>query len=171
MPCIRIKQMGDKVACGGLHMGSKPEIRKLEVGEVVDIDNILRAPNTKKKSLVDFLLETGKVELTTKAPTRPFAYLSYREGQLCSPSFKPRDDAEKEEQAVALSEVRRRLQNPVKPSSKEAAEGTNPVKPEAVEVVNVGRDSPQDTMERSSNRRAARRAKAEAVQDGEQVSP
>lgn len=178
MPCIKIRQLGDKVACSGLHMSKKPEVRKLEIGEVVDIPASVPAPGSagpgrpgkKWVSLTDFLLATGKVDLTTEAPTRPFAYKDYREAKLCSPSFKPRDDAEKEERDVALSEVRRRLQNPVKSSSKEGEEGKNPVQPEAVEVVNAGQEGAQSTMDKSTNRRAQRRARAEAVQDGEQVS-
>ena len=108
-------------------------------------------------------MATGKVEMTTEPPTRPLRYASEQEARFCSPSFKPRDDSEEREMNAAREAVAERLRKPVPPSSSEVADGTHPTQPQAVEVINVGDDSPQTTITKSTNRRAARRAKAEAT--------
>ena len=107
MERIKIKQLGERVSTMGLHMGGDARRRKLEPGEVVEIPDDLMDEGL---PLFEQLWQTGAVDLTRDAPTRPLDYDSIAEAKLCSPSFKPRDDSEHAAQEKALAAVAARLE-------------------------------------------------------------
>lgn len=145
MARVRIKQLGDRVATTGLHLGGGPERRKLEPGEVIDIPEDFYLPDN--RSLLDVVWETGKVELTRDEPTRPLDYANYKEGRFCGPNFKPRDAAEEREMDIARQSVRERLR-----AVEIAVEVKEPPKPV----------KPAKTVTKSANPRARRRARSTA---------
>ena len=129
MPCIKIKQLDERVATMGVHMGGGLERRKLEPGEVVDIPESELL--TDGRDLLTMLLDTDKVDISRANPTRPLDYDSATEAKLCSPGFKPHDPseevlAEKARAAVAerLAEV---LAAAEKPATKKAKADKAPV--------------------------------------------
>lgn len=141
MPRLKIKQLGERVATVGLHLGGGPERRKLEPGEVVDIPEDLYLPDG--RSLSELVWATGLVELTLDPVTRPLDYESYKEARFCAPNFKPRDAAEQREMEEFHKEVAYRL----------SATNVDPV-PEPVEKA---RKAPKATTI-ATNPRARRRA-------------
>ena len=154
MPKIRIKQLNERVATAGLHMGEaegEAFRRKLEPGEVVDVPEDIEIVSNRWDDpicLFDMLYDTGLVDvLPDKVPvTRPLDYLNYREGMLCSPTFSslsPSDAAEREQ---AMQRVEQRL-------AKEAAE-KHPVDPDEEEP----EEAPPPKAARSSRRRGRRTA-------------
>lgn len=116
MPRFRIKQLHERVATKGLHMGGDDRRRKLEPGEVVEIptDEVI-VSNRYDKPLVlaDMLWQTGLVDMVPESEpvTRPLDYQSHREAVLCSPTFKveTRGPDEIEEMHQARARVAARL--------------------------------------------------------------
>lgn len=168
MPRVRIKQLDERVATNGLHMGGGPERRKLQPGEVVDIDEDLLEDG---KPLLDLLWQTGKLEMTLDPATRPLDYADYREATLCGPEFKPRDpseaaEMEKAREAVALRMFESESDAPetASPADDTLDSAPDPVHTATAEVVGA---KPPDTPK---NRRAQRRASLEAAQRGAALS-
>lgn len=162
MPRVKIKQLEERVATNGLHMGGGPERRKLQPGEVVDIPEELLENG---KPLLDLLWQTNKLEMTLDAATRPLDYLDYREAALCAPTFKPRDPSEATEMEAAREAVALRLFE----TESEAPETASP----ADDTLD---SAPEDTSENApppdslKNRRAQRRASLEAAGSGAALS-
>ena len=163
MPRVKIKQMDERVATNGLHMGGGQERRKLQPGEVIDIsEDFVEAG----KPLLDMLWKTGKLEMTLDPVTRPLDYESYREATLCSPTFKPRDPSEEAEMLNARAAVAARLESvseaPITTDS--PADDVLDTEPEPVAA------EPPPTPQRARNRRAERRAALQAAQRGAALS-
>jgi hypothetical protein len=155
MARIRIKQLNERVATMGLHMGGGPTRRKLQPGEVVEIPEDLEVDGS---PLFDQLWETGTIDLTRDRPTRPLDYDSPAEAKLCSPSFKPQDPSEERESAKARERVAARLEEqfadePEKARRKKSAAKTS---------VNA-----DDKSKGTQSRRALRRQTLEVSKDGE----
>ena len=167
MPRVKIKQLDERVATAGLHMGGGPERRKLQPGEVIDIPEDYLLPDGRQ--LLDVLWETGKLEMTLDPATRPLDYETYREGILCAPNFKPRDPSEATEMERAHASVKERMQAetvseaPVLDSPADDQLDTEPAIPEPPVVA----DPPPRT---ASNRRAERRAALQAAQRGAEIT-
>lgn len=150
MARIRIKQMEERVATRGLHMGDlgTPEVpnvrRKLEPGEVVEIPDKMTVPNDSRTKLIDLLFNTGKIDLLPDSTpiTRPLDYASYREATLCSPSFRPNGESEEREMLRVRAEVEARLDNQSSPVEVETE--TEPAD-----------DTPSRTSRRRQNQQAA----------------
>lgn len=106
MPCIRIKQMDERVATMGLHMGGPPERKKLEPGEIVFIPDDVEENG---ENLFDLLWDTDKIEMYPGKPTRPFEFANVSEAKLCSPEFRPHDESEKVLMHKTREAVRARL--------------------------------------------------------------
>lgn len=106
MPCVKIKQLDERVATAGYHMGGGPERRKLQPGEVVDIPKDMRVGDI---VLLDAMLASGKIELTMEPATRPLDYESAREAKLVSPTFKARGPDEVIEVTTARAKVGTRM--------------------------------------------------------------
>ena len=158
MSRIKIKQLDERVATSGLHMGGGPERRKLEPGEVIDIPDDLRIPDG--RSLLDVLWKTGKVDLTRDPVTRPLDYANYREGLLCSPNFKPRDNSEENE----MLQVRAKVEAGLNELESDAPEEYDPVSP-ADDVL----DSNFARTQRKKGTRKRRQAALKAAGYGEKV--
>ena len=82
MPNIKIKQMDDRIATAGIHLGGTAARRKIEPGEVLafaEDDPLFIALNDLKLT-----------ELTMEPATRPLDYPNYRIARLCSPTFRSR---------------------------------------------------------------------------------
>ena len=136
MPKIRIKQLNERVATTGLHMGDAEEEgmhrRKLEPGEVVDIpEHIVIVSNRldEPMPLIDMLYDTGLVDiLPDREPvTRPLDYLNYREATLCAPSFNPLSASEESEQQTAMDRVAQRLAKQAEPVEEDDPPPQRPV--------------------------------------------
>lgn len=126
MSCIKIKQMDERVATMGLHMGGPATRRKLEPGEAVFVPDDLEQEG---ENLFDALWDTGKVELVPGNPTRPFEYENVAEAKMCSPSFKPHDNSEtaqmhKTREAVAKRVIAEFGEEKPKKSGKKAKPAT-----------------------------------------------
>ena len=106
MPNIRIKQMDERVATMGIHMGGPRERKKLEPGEIVHIPDDMELDG---ENLFDMLWETGKIEIHPGKPNRPLDFKSVSEAKLCAPGFRPHDDSEKELMHKAREDVRLRM--------------------------------------------------------------
>ena len=141
MPRVRIKQLDERVATTGLHLGGGPERRKLEPGEVVDIDESILIPDG--RSLLDVLWATGKLELTLDEVTRPLDYESYHEARACGPNYKPRDQSQERAMEIFRRNVAERLRESVSSPADE---------PEEIE------ETPKPRITKSRNPRARRRA-------------
>lgn len=116
MAKVRIKQMDTRVATSGIHLVTNPDlkqlVRKLEPGEVVNIDDdMLCDGDPKQRTLLQVLHDTGKIELVpnTVPVTRPFKYDTPKEAELCSPSFIPREPSEARDRDQAVENVKARL--------------------------------------------------------------
>jgi uncharacterized Zn finger protein (UPF0148 family) len=163
MPRVKIKQLDERVATQGLHMGGGPERRKLEPGEVIDIAEDFLLPDG--QALLEVLWQTGKLEMTLDAPTRPLDYASYREGKLCSPTCKPRDVSETAEMEKARAAVAVRI---LKTESDAPLPADSPAEdvPDS-EPMTAAVDIPSHTT--AKNRRAERRAALKAAQRGAEI--
>lgn len=162
MPRVKIKQMDERVATNGLHMGGDSARRKLEPGEVIDIPEDFLLDDG--QPLLDLLWKTGKLEMTLDPVTRPIDFESYREAALCSPTFKPRDPSEEVEMTNARAAVAARLESvseaPITTDS--PADDVLDTEPEAPAVV--------PNPPTAKNRRAERRAALQAAQRGAALS-
>lgn len=155
MARIRIKQLGERVATMGLHMGGSVCRRKLQPGEVVEIPDDLLSDDG-EQSLVDQLWDTGTVDLTRDFPTRPLDYENAIEARLCSPRFKPHDPSEEVLAEKARERVAERLE-------KQFAE---PEKPRKKGKQSASK-TPAEKSAKSGNRRAMRRQMLEETDDGQ----
>lgn len=168
MPCIKIKQLDERVATDGLHMGGGDNRRKLQPGEVVDISEDfemnVHAPD---KSLLDVLWETGKLEMTIDKPTRPIDFINYREAQLTSPTFKSRgpDETLQVDQAWAAVHARMAKQSDV---PAEAGSPANDAQPELAD--DNAEIAAAELPPPVTNRRAERRAALQAANRGEALT-
>ena len=166
MPRVKIKQLDEVVATAGLHMGGGPERRKLQPGEVIDIPEDFLLPDG--KPLLDMLWKTGKLEITLDPVTRPLDYENYREGKLCSPTFKPRDPSEEVEMTEARAAVAARLNESVSEApitTDSPADDVLDTEPEPVVAA-----PPPTQQPKARNRRAERRAALQAAQRGAALS-
>jgi hypothetical protein len=149
---VRIRQLDERVATQGLHFGRGPSARKIEPGEVVDIP---------EGELFEILWATGKLELTRDPVTRPIEFANEREARLCSPTFTPRGPDEEVEQQRALDTVSARIAETEVASEAETANDSP-----ATETPHVAEREPPEVPEATAhNRRAARRAAANRVQE------
>lgn len=162
MPNVKIKQLEDRISTQGVHLGGTNIRRKLEPGEVVCLEG----------DLFELIYRTDKVEITNDPVTRPLDYESYDEARFCSPNFKPRDNAEKEEAIIAREAVQQRLDEMVvddtslagvEAPASEKPKATKPTKAPPVKKAAAKDEKPQGA-------RARRRAKREKSNDGEKVS-
>lgn len=164
MPRIKIKQLDERVATNGLHMGGGPERRKLEPSEVIEISEDFLLDDG--QGLLDVLWKTGKLEMTLDPVTRPLDYLNYREATLCAPAYKPRDPSDEEEMNRAREAVALRM---------------NEAESEAPPIADSPADDTLDDSEpevaateavppTARNRRAERRAALQAAQSGAAIS-
>lgn len=158
MPRVKIKSLDERVATNGLHMGGGPERRKLQPGEVVEIE---------EGPLLDILWNTGKLEMTLDPATRPLDYEDYREARLCSPTFKSRGPDEDLDRDRARAAVAERLANQ---SVTQAPEPESPVADEQPEPVIEDAPVVEPPKPTARNRRAERRAALRAAQSGEAVT-
>ena len=161
MPRVKIKQLDDRVASAGVHLGGGPERRKLEPGEVIDLSEDFLLDDG--QPLLDLIWQTGKLEMTLDPVTRPLDYSDYREAKLCSPTFKPRDPSEAAEMDKARANVAARLAEPVS----EAPEPTDSPAEDQLDTEPVLVD---DTKPTARNRRAERRAALQAAKRGAALS-
>lgn len=100
MPHIKIREMDGRVATSGIHLGGGPERRKLEPGEVIDLE---------EGELFDLVWATGKVELTVEPVTRPVDFEDEIEARYTSPTFKARSDEEEEKRIEYVEQMMDRL--------------------------------------------------------------
>lgn len=149
MPCIKIKQMDERVATMGLHMGGPRERKKLEPGEIVFIPDDMEEGG---ENLFDSLWETDKIEIFPGKPTRPLEYASVTEAKLCSPVFRPHDPSEREAMHKAREAVRVRV-------LEEFGED-KPKKPKRAKAKAAVKDT------QAANRRSLRRQMLESGNDG-----
>jgi len=82
MPSLKIKQMDDRIATAGIHLGGTAARRKLEPGEVLAF--------AEDDPLFIALNDSPLTELTMAPATRPLDYPNYRIAKLCSPTFRSR---------------------------------------------------------------------------------
>lgn len=165
MPRVKIKQLDDIVATQGLHLGGGPERRKLQPGEVIDISEDFLLDDG--QPLLDLLWATGKLEMTLDPVTRPLDYESYREAQLCSPTFKPRDPSEEAEMHKARANVDARMTESVSEAPVTAGSPADDVLDTEPEVVAA---APPQEQPKARNRRAERRAALQAAERGAALS-
>lgn len=158
MPRVKIKQLDERVSTQGLHMGGGPERRKLEPGEVVDISEDECLPTG--EHLLELLWNTGKLEMTLDPITRPLDYKDYREGKLCSPTFKPRGISETDEMEQARVKVMARMVE-----TESAVISPADDKPDSEPKV-----IPAEKPKAARNRRAERRAALRAAQRGKALT-
>lgn len=160
MPCVKIKQLDERVATDGLHMGGTDCRRKLQPGEVVDIPEDFEAGKYDGQSLLEVLWGTGKLEMTLDKPTRPIDFKNYREAQLTSITFKSRgpDDDKDIEKARAAVAARMAKTSEAPPVADSPADDNVP---------DTIADDPPVTK---PNRRAERRAALQAAKSGEAIT-
>jgi len=170
MSRVKIKQLGTVVTTVGLHFGGGAERRKLEPGEVVEIDDNLAFPDG--TNVLDGVLAGDRAELTRDVATRPLDYVDAREAKLCSPTFRPRGPDEEIEMQRARAAVAARMESTSKapPMADSPAEDKKPAvkakksTPKVKAKAKVEAEAPTGTV---TNRRASRRAAVEAAQSGE----
>ena len=150
MARLKIKQLDERVATSGVHLGGGPERRKLHPGEVIDIPEDFEDGQHAGKSLFEAVWETGKVELTHDPVTRPIDFRDEREGKLTAPTFRSRGPDDDRAIAEAKSAVAERLAATERPS--ETAPADPPPEPEA------------------KNRRAQKRIAARKRSDGQEAA-
>jgi hypothetical protein len=165
MPRVKIKQMDERVATNGLHMGGGPERRKLQPGEVIDISEDFLLPDG--RALLDVMWETKKLEMTLDPASRPLDYLNYREATLCAPQFKPRDPSEENERNKAREAVALRM-------SEAESEAVPPIADSPAADDTLDDSEPEVAAEAipptATNRRAERRAALQAATRGAAIS-
>lgn len=109
MSLIQIKQLNERVATAGLHMGGDGCRRRLEPGEIVEIpDDMVMEDGD---NLMEALWATGTIDLVppNTPATRPLDYENLREAKLCSPTFKVRDPTDQRDMDKARAKVAARL--------------------------------------------------------------
>lgn len=163
MPRIKIRQLDERVATNGLHMGGGPERRKLEPHEVIDLDEDFALPDG--TLLLEGLWATKKIEMTLDPVTRPLDYESYREAMLCSPTFKPRDPSDEQEMLKARAAVAARLE-----SVSEAPITTDSPADDVLDTEPDPTPAVEAIPPTAKNRRAERRAALQAAQRGAAIS-
>ncbi len=159
MPRVKIKQLEERVATAGMHLGGGAERRKLEPGEVIDIPEDMMLPDG--TTLFDTIWETGKLELTMDPATRPIDYENYREGVLCSPRFKPRDASEELEMKKVRDKVMSRL-----PQYREDL-------PAGLDEEPARKPKPREALKKRTrvvNKRLQRRVARKATQHGAEIT-
>lgn len=165
MPRLRIKQLDDRIATGGLFMGGDNKLRrKLEPGEVIDIAEDFEPGMYEGENLLDALWATGKVEMTLDPATRPIDYATPTEAKLSSPMFKSRgndEDIEVEKVRVAVA-ARLAKTSDAQPSADSPAEDS--------QSEPTDDSMPAVTETQVTNPRAARRAAIQAAERGAEVS-
>jgi len=164
MPRVKIKQLDERVATNGLHMGGDASRRKLEPGEVVDISEDFLLPDG--RALLEVLWQTGKLEMTLDKTTRPLDYTSYREAKLCSPTFKPRDVSETDDMKRAREAVTLRILESESDAPQYADSPVDDVPDSKPTPVAVAATPPST----AKNRRAERRAALKAAERGAAIS-
>jgi len=158
MPRVKIKQLDERVATQGVHLGGGAHRRKLEPGEVIDIPEGIFEHG---QSLFDTIWATGKLELTMDEVTRPLDYLNYREARLCGPRFKPRDANETMEMHKVRADVMARLnqtESEVPDNPESLSDDVLDIKPRAKRARPKARTKAKAA--RPANPRARRRAAA-----------
>lgn len=151
---LRVRQLDERVATQGVHFGLGASVRKLEPGEVVEIP---------EGALFEMLWATGKLELTRDPVTRPLEFTNEREAKLCSPTFTPRGPDEEVEQQRALDKVSARM---AETETEVASEAETANDSPATEMPHVAEREPPEVPEPPAhNRRAARRAAANRVEE------
>ncbi len=166
MPRVKIKQLDERVATAGLHMGGDPACRrKLEPGEVVDIPEDFLLPDG--QPLLELLWNTGKLEMTLDAPTRPLDFENYREAVVCSPTFKPRDPSEETEMERSRAAVAARMAESVSEAPVTTDSPADDPLDTEPEPIAAAEDTPPP---KARNRRAERRAALQAAKRGEALS-
>lgn len=167
MPRVKIKQLDERVATQGIHLGGGPERRKLEPGEVIEIPDDLLLPDG--TSLFDTVWATGKLELTLDPVTRPVDYGNYREGRLCAPGFKPRDATEK----LEMLNVRAKIMARVDESESEVPDNPDSLADDVLDVKPKRAKRPKRTAAKAKappqNPRAERRARLRAMKLGQEA--
>ena len=160
MPRIRIKQLDERIATAGVHLGGGPERRKLEPGEVVEIEENFET-DVYPTGLLDVIWQTDKVEVVPESVpvTRPLDYEDANEARFCSPNFKSRGPDQDIERDRAREAVAARM---AASEAEEPAEGAPPVAPVT--------DPVKEPSTTASSRRATRRAAAQAASNGSKVS-
>lgn len=160
---VRIKQLDNRIATAGIHLGGGPERRKLEPGEVLALGG----------ELFDGVWNTGKVEITPERPTRPLDYADYDEARYCSPSFNPRDDAEFEASEKARAAVAKRLNDLEFAENQPADEQPAAVEKAADKPADTPKKTkaPKQTATAAPTGRAARRANLKSAQNGAESTP
>lgn len=168
MPRIKIRQLEERVATAGLHMGGTTTRRKLQPGEVVEIAEDFIDEKSGLK-LFETLFNTGKVEITIEPVTRPLDYDTAIEARLCSPTVRSRGPDQDREISQATADVADRLakQSEAPPAKVESPAADTPPETHTAAPETVAAADPPPT---ARNRRAARRAAAQAVNDGAKVS-
>ena len=161
MSLIRIKQLEERIASSGVFMGRPPNYkengkhrRKLEPGEIVDLPYDLE--DVSGERILQILFESGKIDVLppgSAVPTRPLDYENAREAKLCSPTFKPLDEAETREMEKVRVKVDERLQ---KELSKSQPKADSP---------DSGKPAKKTSRKKSSSRRAALRRQSLGVSD------
>ncbi len=149
MPKIKVKQMDDRIASQGVHMGGDMKRRKLEPGEVVYIPDDFEVDG---QNLFDALWATGKIELSMEDATRPLDYETYEEARYCSPSFKAREPSEERDSELAREAVAARLAEPAEAEPEIEETDDAPAPPPAARA-----------------KRAQRRATARGKKNGEKA--
>lgn len=121
--CLKIKQMGERFATAGVHLGGPVRQRKLMPGEVLELPKSLTATvrNGKKAPLYQVLLDTGKVEITLEAPNRPLKFANAKEALLTAGTYKPRDDNDANQVELAKQDVAERMAAQNQTAATEAA--------------------------------------------------
>lgn len=164
MPRLRIKQLGDKIATGGLFMGGGLARRKLQPKEVIDIPEDFEAGQYEGKGLFDAMYASGLVEMTPDPVTRPIDFADAREAKFTSPTFRSRGKDEDIEVEKARAAVAARLaQLPdAQPSADSPADGEQSEPSDD--------SSPAVETTPPPNRRAQRRAATKAATSDAEVS-
>lgn len=149
MPRLRIKQLDDRIATAGLFMGGDRRRRKLQPGEIIDVPEDFEPGMYNDMGLFDAMWETGKVEMTPDAATRPIDFLDVREAKLTSPTFKPRGSDEVLQVDKARAAVAARMD--------ELSDARSPAADDQPEPVAASSPAVKKTPP-VTNRRAQRRA-------------
>lgn len=155
MPRVKIKQLDDRVATAGMHMGGPIERRKLHPGEVVEIP---------EGNLLDALWQTGKLEMTLDPANRPLEFENAREAQLTSPTFKSRGPDEDRQIAEAHAAVAARLAETTSDVPDETGSPADGSQPDASD------DPVPAEKSTASNRRAQRRAALQGAERGKEAA-
>lgn len=159
MPLVKIKQLHERVATMGLHLGGDARRRKLEPGEILDVPYEMMEGD---ENLFDLLWATGTLDLVpeTEQPTRPMEYDNYREAKLCSPTFKAISSTDEREMNKARDKYAARLL--------ESATPVTPDSPVAVAPKPKRKAKPKKSaVKTAANRRSQRRQNREAAEHGE----